>query len=244
MLVERPTPVFQQVVLILEKRIHEGIYSSGHRLPAESQLAKEFGVSRGTIQNALTKLESAGLIQRRHGSGTYVTTAVPKPAALLGTLWEFGHLIEMTGKPPRVEALSVEIQIVSDDDRESLDLDHGTQIVSTVRRHFAGDNPVILSFDRFPLSIFNTPVGQIDFSRHIQVILREDCNEEIAYSNARILAVNAGLEKAEWLALKPGDPLLMLKDVIFNRAEDRPIVRSDAYLNAHELTLYQLRPWY
>ena len=244
MLVERPTPVFQQVVIILEKRIHEGIYSSGDRLPAESQLAQDFGVSRGTIQNALTKLESSGLIQRRHGSGTYVTTAVPNPAALLGTIWEFGRLIEMTGQKPRVEALSKEIQIASDEDRESLGLEPGASIVWVVRRYFAGDKPVILSYDRFPTSIFNMPIEQVDFSRHIQEILKINCGEEIAYSNARIMAVTAGKEKANHLSLDPANPLLMLKDVIFNRAEDRPIVCSDAYLNAEELTLYQLRPWY
>ena len=60
MLVERPTPVFQQVVIILEKRIHEGIYSSGDRLPAESQLPQDFGFSRGTIRNTLTRLANIG----------------------------------------------------------------------------------------------------------------------------------------------------------------------------------------
>ena len=244
MQVERPTPVFQQVVLILEQRIHEGLYSSGDRLPAESQLAAEFGVSRGTIQNALSKLETTGLIQRRHGSGTYVTTVVPKPAALLGTIWEFQRLIKMTGGVPSVETLSVEKQPAASQDLEIFNLEPGALIVHTVRRHFADDRPVILSYDRFPFSSFRIHLDEVDFSRHIKDILGSGCGEEIAYSNARIKAVTAEPDKAQQLALAPGDALLLLQDVLYSRSEDHPIACSDAYLNTELLTLYQLRPWY
>lgn len=43
------------------------------RLPPERELAKQFGVARGTVRKALHRLEEAGLVERRMGSGTYVT---------------------------------------------------------------------------------------------------------------------------------------------------------------------------
>ncbi len=43
----------------------------GRRLPAERSLAAELGVSRGTLQKALAELEARGVVERRHGSGTY-----------------------------------------------------------------------------------------------------------------------------------------------------------------------------
>lgn len=43
----------------------------GQRLPGERDIAASFGLSRGTIQKALAILERQGLVQRRHGSGTY-----------------------------------------------------------------------------------------------------------------------------------------------------------------------------
>src|SRR5579875_2391447 len=48
-------------------------YRTGDKLPSESELVKEFGASRPTVARALAQLESEGLVERRAGSGTYVT---------------------------------------------------------------------------------------------------------------------------------------------------------------------------
>ena len=45
----------------------------GERLPSEPALAKHFGVSRTTIREVMGQLEAEGFIQRRQGSGTYVS---------------------------------------------------------------------------------------------------------------------------------------------------------------------------
>ncbi len=57
----------------LKRRILEGKYAYEERLPAERNLAQEFGVSRGTIRSVLQILEQQHLVARQIGSGTYVT---------------------------------------------------------------------------------------------------------------------------------------------------------------------------
>ena len=57
----------------LRRRIMEGDYAYEERLPAERNLAQEFGVSRGTIRSVLEILEKQHLVARQIGSGTYVT---------------------------------------------------------------------------------------------------------------------------------------------------------------------------
>lgn len=57
----------------LRRRILEGKYAYEERLPAERNLAEEFGVSRGTIRSVLEILEQQHLVTRQVGSGTYVT---------------------------------------------------------------------------------------------------------------------------------------------------------------------------
>lgn len=55
--------------------ITEGRYEVGRRLPAERELAQEYGVSRPTIREAIIALEVQGLIEVRVGSGVYVRRA-------------------------------------------------------------------------------------------------------------------------------------------------------------------------
>ena len=61
------------VAVQLRRRILEGEYSYEERLPAERNLAEEFGVSRGTIRSVLELLEEQHLVVRMIGSGTYVS---------------------------------------------------------------------------------------------------------------------------------------------------------------------------
>ncbi|MCP4875432.1 MAG: FadR family transcriptional regulator [Gammaproteobacteria bacterium] len=61
------------VVAQLRRRIMEGDYAYEERLPAERNLAEEFGVSRGTIRSVLQILEQQHMVMRQVGSGTYVT---------------------------------------------------------------------------------------------------------------------------------------------------------------------------
>ncbi|MES2571958.1 MAG: GntR family transcriptional regulator, partial [Verrucomicrobiota bacterium] len=63
----------QAITSQLATEILAGKYRPTGRLPSEVQLVKRFGVSRPTIGQALRTLQSQGLIERRSGSGTYVS---------------------------------------------------------------------------------------------------------------------------------------------------------------------------
>lgn len=60
----------------LEKLILEGVLGPGERLPPERELATELEVSRPSLREALQKLEASGLIETKHGGGTYVKNAI------------------------------------------------------------------------------------------------------------------------------------------------------------------------
>jgi len=65
-------PLHRQVFLVLRDRIISRRYLVGEMLPSEEQLRKLFNVSRTTLRYALSELERAGLITKRHGVGTFV----------------------------------------------------------------------------------------------------------------------------------------------------------------------------
>jgi GntR family transcriptional regulator len=62
----------RKVSLVLSDGIASGRYRTGEPLPGEEALAKMFQVSRVTIRRALADLDAAGLIERKHGLGTFV----------------------------------------------------------------------------------------------------------------------------------------------------------------------------
>ena len=62
----------EHIAARLQDAILNGRYIHGERLPAERQLAEHFGASRGTIREALRRLENQRLLVRRVGSGTFV----------------------------------------------------------------------------------------------------------------------------------------------------------------------------
>ena len=66
-------PKYAQIADIFRQRIARGIWAQGLRLPANENLAAEFGVSRVTIRQAVDLLARDGIIEARQGRGTFIT---------------------------------------------------------------------------------------------------------------------------------------------------------------------------
>lgn len=62
----------------LEAMILEGTFKPGDKLPPERELAKRFEVSRPSLREGIQKLEAKGILESRHGGGTYVTKDLGK----------------------------------------------------------------------------------------------------------------------------------------------------------------------
>src|SRR5438034_2254378 len=69
-------PRYHQIAQSLRERITEGHPAPGQRLDNQRSLAREFGVTLMTLRQALEVLERDGLIIRRHGLGTFVSSPI------------------------------------------------------------------------------------------------------------------------------------------------------------------------
>ncbi|MGV9801049.1 FadR/GntR family transcriptional regulator [Mycobacterium sp. NPDC003449] len=70
----------QRVVGGLKDKIFAGDLPPGHKLPSESELIEEFGVSRTVVREAVTRLRAEGLVETFQGRGSFVL-AVPEPTS-------------------------------------------------------------------------------------------------------------------------------------------------------------------
>ena len=66
------TTLSDQIAAQLQEMIADGALKPGEKLPAERQLSERMGVSRPSLREAIKKLASKGLVESRHGGGTYV----------------------------------------------------------------------------------------------------------------------------------------------------------------------------
>lgn len=76
----RSRSLAQEVMNDLSEKIRSGVYRPGDKLPTEPEVMAEQGVSRTVVREAMSRLQAAGLVETRHGIGTFVLP--PKPAGL------------------------------------------------------------------------------------------------------------------------------------------------------------------
>ena len=75
-----PTPYYDQLFVILSERIASGTIPVGEKLASEHELCEEFGLSRATVRQALSKLENEGLAERIPRRGVFAGALVPRAA--------------------------------------------------------------------------------------------------------------------------------------------------------------------
>jgi GntR family transcriptional regulator len=73
MLDSGPTPLYFQLKNIIKSKITLHEFKARERLPSESELCIDYGVSRATVRQALVELEKEGFIYRERGKGTFIT---------------------------------------------------------------------------------------------------------------------------------------------------------------------------
>lgn len=69
----------QELVTELSQQIRDGVIKRGDKLPTESAIMEEQGVSRTVVREAISRLQAAGLVETRHGIGTFVLDT-PSPS--------------------------------------------------------------------------------------------------------------------------------------------------------------------
>jgi GntR family transcriptional regulator len=126
-----------------------GTHRPGDRLPPELELAGMLGVSRGTLRTALDRLEEAGEITRRQGSGTYVGQAV-RPTAFhegLEVLRPYSELAERRGVALTVRDLEIAELRIGVDAGEAFGLPPETEAWTITRTILADGEPVAMMRD-------------------------------------------------------------------------------------------------
>ena len=107
----RPRTLALGVVEAIGERIRDARLALGDKLPTEAAVMAEFGVSRTVVREAISKLQAAGMVETRHGIGTFVvgvgdSSAFRIEPQQLGTLRD---VIAMVERRKMVELIAIGI---------------------------------------------------------------------------------------------------------------------------------------
>lgn len=91
-----PGVLYRNVASLMRKQLLDGKLVPGDRLPSIEAMAKSYSVAIVTVRQAIALLEEEGLVERRHGQGTFVTSGKEKQKRLIMEL-SWSSLIQIWG---------------------------------------------------------------------------------------------------------------------------------------------------
>lgn len=130
-------PLYHQLFMILQGKIHDGEFSEGSMLPGEHRLAATYKVSRITASRALNELAKSGLVIREKGRGTVVRSSIAGKVSRGPAEFDRTNR-DGQGKP---HLLSFEYIAAPSDIAAALQIPVGTEVQRAVRMWRVGGRP-------------------------------------------------------------------------------------------------------
>jgi GntR family transcriptional repressor for pyruvate dehydrogenase complex len=170
--------LYEQVLERIRAHVAEKDLTAGDRLPSERDLADRLGVSRASVKQALVVLEVQGLIDIRHGGGTYLTTNRLEAAPV-------EELVERRRRLPEVlearEALETKLAELAAQRRTKEDLDAIEDALAYMNAEIKRGEPGIEGDRRFHEAVTAAARSDLlaEFMRSIAAQIAESRNESL-----------------------------------------------------------------
>lgn len=165
-------PVSDKIVEYLVDEIRDKRFEAGDKLPSEGVLAEELGVSRASIREALQKLKVAGIVETKHGKGSFVIDDFP-----LTTLQNIVPSILLSADARVLELLEA---------RRFVEI--GTAKLAAKNASTLQCNKIRETVDRME-KVANSGdsdrFSEMDLNFHLEIA--ESCNNEVLYRILQIL---------------------------------------------------------
>ena len=204
----------------LRDQIIRGLFAEDDKIPSESELGIQFGVSRVTIRLALDALRKSGLIESRQGKGYFVRRV--QVVQDLGRLQGFGELVAPLGIDVRSEVVELSEQRATTEVRNALRLEHSASIVRICRVRIAGGAAFSYDVSHFPLDI-GQQLAKLDLT-HVDIfaLLEHELGIELSYADISLNVGAAHNEAAQRLGFASADPLVRIVRLTHDRS-GRPV---------------------
>lgn len=228
------TPLYLQLQQLVRQAIEGNVLGQDDMIPAERDLALDYGVSRITVRKAIDGLAQEGLVVRRRGSGTYVAARVDKSFSKLSS---FSEDMVARGRTPSSEWISRAPGQVTPEESLSLGLSPGTEVFRFQRLRFANDVPMAIEYSTIAAHCLRD-INAVQGSLYAAL---EEVGNRPVRALQRLRAIHFPAEQANRLGVAPGHAGLFIERRGFLPNGDaveftQSYYRGDAYDVVAELT--------
>lgn len=207
--------------ITLSQRLHEDLAKiisatkPGDRLLTEPDLAKQLGVSRATLREAMRTFETQGFLLRKQGVGTFVVRPTQVLESGLEVLESIETLAKRTGLPVSPGKVDLEQRQATSEECDALGMELGCTIISVSRVIMAEGRPAAYLVDILPEDVLSPDEVQQGFSGSVLDLLLERGNPQLVNSHCEIAAVAADSTISRALHIQRGDAILKFSSRLF-----------------------------
>jgi GntR family transcriptional regulator len=203
-----PAPRHAAIARELREQIRTGALEAGAPLPSESRLTEQFGVSRGTVRQALAALRAEGLIVG--GRGRVPVVRRSGLAQSFDQFVSFSLWARRVGRTPSARTLELARRPSDARSAAELEIEPGTPVFHYVRLRLLDGEPVMVE-----RATFIEPVGRLllDLDLDTGSVYEQLGARGVEFAEAQqtLGAIAAGAQDAELLALPRRAPLLEVR---------------------------------
>lgn len=221
-------PKYEEIANILRDRIANGVYPVDSMLPIQSELSKEFGVSRMTIKKAVEILTIEGLIFSKQGNGTRVLNSSfwdkEDSKFCLNNYNGLSQDFKNDDRKLTSQIIQFAVEFPEAEIAERLQVEVTTPVYKIIRLRLIDEKPYVLEHTYMPCDL----VPGLDESILLQSIyayLWDELNLKFAGSYRHITAEKPDEYDKMYLDCQNDDPLLQVEQVVYLE-NGRPIEYS------------------
>ena len=189
---------------------------TGDRLPAEPTLAKQLGVSRATLREAMRTFETQGLVHRRQGAGTFVIHPSQVIDSGLEVLESIETLARQLELPVAMGDLRTEYRPAASEEALALELDPDTRVLCITRPILVEGHPVAYLVDILLEDLLSPEELEQGFTGSVLDLLLKRGVPKLSSSRCEINAVTASSDIARAMRIQRGDVLLRFEARLFS----------------------------
>jgi GntR family transcriptional regulator len=233
-----------RVANAIREQVHSGKLQRGVQLRGEVEFARELGVSRQTLREATRLLTREGLLNIRHGVGTFVAEIPGHLSSPLDTMHSMSALIRENGSEARVDSLKIRQVPATAEVAMALGVPGASPVAEIFRRRLIGSTPLAVAFDYIALhdsAGSMLPLIKTFDGGSIYEFMAARLRRQLVSSEATVTAVSASKKHAELLHIRVGFPLLLMREVQFE-AHGRRSLYSAIYHNSSLVQFTVTRP--